>query len=1505
MASTKIDDEVAAGRAAADKLANDWDNRDWIPAAPTTTWARAAVDRLGEIIATTPSILRASIKGAGKGASTLSPRPFQGIIECLQNADDLGASRLCIVYRSIPRPELLIVHNGSPVTLANVGAMLLPWLSTKDDDPEASGRFGIGQRTLGSLGGPIAIHASPFHFIMGDYGPETCEPEVEVAGVYSETDRDTMILVPLFSTVTGESVAEAIRELGVDALVFMKSIRSIQFCHLDDPSENLDFAVDVISLGERLISFGGDDTSVELAEVQTVTSDDAAEVRTYRRYMTRRTVKPSERRSNKATGDTTPIGICVPMNGQRSLCLYDRMPLPMFTGLPIGLNAQFDPDSARSTLQPTKWNEARFADLGKLVVWAALEAFAENTALGWSHVPLEAEVEQGDGWTKSRIMDLVATCHKELIEQLEVNTPVGSILVPDLAYEEVDLEPLLTEQDIERLRPDSAAMHLAGRDSEGRWRLVLDELGQSDVVGFVEALEILDGDTERSPDWFIAFASLAEKNKMTRQFVTRASILLEDKTVTACPLKSDTWVLVKRASPEALATRLGLARTIHSAYLEPESSASAFVSKLESFGALFDNRDTNADVFAILGRAPSIGAETKATVRLEDEELLELRNAWAELTRDQRSALGPRIARCIELMAVWYDASGRRQKGWARPVEMYLPAAIDREVDSFAKAAGRAVGLKWADPGYAKLLKRRSGRSAIGAQRLLAAWGVGREPRLIMPSDERVLWTRDTTPASPLSAMQTADQLHAIRSGRSYTHLIDDHWSPDAEAVAADIAKAPVKSRRRRAIAFLATLSRGWDRRYSEVATTFPAYAYNGYWHRGEEVRATWLARLADIKWMPDGGNGLQCPSDLQLQVSGVAPRPNERSMTVAKFDGHILRSGILAALGVKSGPTQRDLVSRLQVLSKKPVSDAVTKEAFLTYQLLAASLRDRSEGVPEGRMTDAQLRNAFRAGRDGPGLLLVGKQWNSPEQVLRGPAIFGSYRAFAPHIEGLESLWTALGVGLPTAIDAIAVLKEMANGPPTPTELGVAIRALTLVSGAVHNMSPQLRTTLRKLPLWTGQKWAVERPIYVLEGEALLAAAPASMAVWRPGLSSFAVLESLLEPLGVVKLSPSDFRATSTPAYGIAEGESLRPTFSGAVSLLRQELVRADQPLLDSLSVDWDELLAAPVVIDPELSIVATLQTGEVVLSARAHVEREPLRLIIRDASEAATAEGAGAAVASLFKGDRQKAAWAWAAVWPRAILGEKAEGALLPKIRADRGEALERLEKLAKQANQRTGKKKNGKSNKSNPAKSKTSQPVQVRKLRELNDLEPSKGTIVNEAAEPTGSLIFAKRRKTEERTFKPGGGAGDKLGSLPVRTVLPPSSDRESMALEAVRRALRLDFPQLNDLRAVRGVGVDAVDELRQCYEIKMTASAKMPTDVTLTASEVEAAKNDPDFFLAIVSGLEEGVGQLRVRFIFDPLATLDVRIRGDLTLTGVDKAAALEFTFQKPNKAESAD
>ena len=107
--------------------------------------------------------------------------------------------------------------------------------------------------------------------------------------------------------------------------------------------------------------------------------------------------------------------------------------------------------------------------------------------------------------------------------------------------------------------------------------------------------------------------------------------------------------------------------------------------------------------------------------------------------------------------------------------------------------------------------------------------------------------------------------------------------------------------------------------------------------------------------------------------------------------------------------------------------------------------------------------------------------------------------------------------------------------------------------------------------------------------------------------------------------------------------------------------------------------------------------------------------------------------------------------------------------------------------------------------------------------------------------------------------------------------------------------------NHCECAKFFGADAIDELHQLYEIKMESSAEFPNEVTLTRAEVDAAQNNPDFFLAIVSGVEDGAGELRVRFIFDPLSRLAVRIKGEVTLTGVRDVEALEYRFSKSEGA----
>jgi hypothetical protein len=239
---------------------------------------------------------------------------------------------------------------------------------------------------------------------------------------------------------------------------------------------------------------------------------------------------------------------------------------------------------------------------------------------------------------------------------------------------------------------------------------------------------------------------------------------------------------------------------------------------------------------------------------------------------------------------------------------------------------------------------------------------------------------------------------------------------------------------------------------------------------------------------------------------------------------------------------------------------------------------------------------------------------------------------------------------------------------------------------------------------------------------------------------------------------------------------------------------------------------------------------------------------------------------------------------------------------MKAATAQPVDRLSELQAQATARENKRGAGKGATqkagNSPGAATGAPKVEVRQLRDLTQLDPSDGVIVNTGVTSEG-IVFVKPRGSGQpgRTFTGSGAEKGQSSSTRTRTVLPPSSDREDLALEAVRRALRLDHDQIRDMRERRGVGVDAIDELRQCYEIKMTSSAGFPAEVTLLPSEVEAAQNDPDFFLALVSGLEEGEGSLKVRFIFKPLEVLAAKINGNVTLTGTDKVQALEYNFAK--------
>ena len=115
------------------------------------------------------------------------------------------------------------------------------------------------------------------------------------------------------------------------------------------------------------------------------------------------------------------------------------------------------------------------------------------------------------------------------------------------------------------------------------------------------------------------------------------------------------------------------------------------------------------------------------------------------------------------------------------------------------------------------------------------------------------------------------------------------------------------------------------------------------------------------------------------------------------------------------------------------------------------------------------------------------------------------------------------------------------------------------------------------------------------------------------------------------------------------------------------------------------------------------------------------------------------------------------------------------------------------------------------------------------------------------------------------------------------------------------LSSDQNEVADIRTQRGVGADAVDELKKYYELKVSAGPE-PNEVRLTDSEVQRALTTPDFFLVVVSNIEGADARPTVRFVVDPLNQLQPTESGSITLSGVAEAKSLVYHFEPDDDAQ---
>lgn len=1511
----------SAGRTAAERLAHSWPDRSWVTDAPSPAWARGAIERFGELLREQPAIFRASREGSERGAESLSPRPYQGILESLQNADDVRASALRMRVVRGATSELLLGHDGDPVDLGHAGAMLLPWLTTKEDEAEASGRFGIGQQTLRSLGGPIEVHCPPYHFRLASDGPGWVEPAADVEGVYSAAARNTLNRVPLEFGTDVDQLIDFVVKLGARSLLFLKHVRLLTLAE----GGRVDRVVrhEVVVEGQQRLTFR---IREHQAPGEWTRLCDPSTGRTYHRYVADVPIARSERRRHKALGPTTAVGVAIPCQAGEVGGIYDRLPLPIPSAFPFSLNAQFDPDAARSTILELPWNERRLEDLGDMVAAGTIECFSRDPVSAWRGVPLQEETADGiGGWLTDRVRTaIIARAQDQLAAELNIATPHGSRPLDALTYEAEELDSVVTAADLELLCPDRTAVPVEVRDGAARWRTVLSELGRSHELGVGKALALFDLDDgglgARDPAWFVGMARAAVDADVIGDFLSKRSILLADGRRIQPPASGVPRTLVARLTAGSVGAILGIALPLNPAYVDQSTDAQIVQAALREAVVLLDEVDSPGAAFEVLARDRE--ASTIDPVRLNDNQLLALRDAFETMDADRQGELGPKVGKNIQLTGYVFTTGGSREERWVRPVDAYLPTVIDRETGSFARSAASTLGLCWVHARYARILKRAGGRRELGAQRFLVKLGAATQPRLIRPTNESAPYARDPRAASAVSGVSRPSiQLREIRAlVPTRTHLLEDRWSPDLDVVIANISDdRSAKRRRARGLALLRVLSRAWERHYADHQSAQAVHRSYGWEGRGE-VLATWLARAAETAWLPSASGRTRAPIELSLPTeANRLAYGTDRNAFLADLDDTILRGPAVQALRIRRGPAVSSLVERLRELAEAVPSPEAADEARGIYQLVALAVPAEGRAEPIDDMSVAELRAAFAPSPRGRGLLLAGDRWYGPQEVLSGPHIFGSYRPFVPHSPTLRSLWRLLGIREPTATDCIAVLRELADAPLEMHDVGVILETTRTLAGLLAQITPQLRTQVGRLPLWTARGWIRTRPVYAIEDIALASEIGDQVPVWEHGFGSLLQLEDLLNALKVTVVRREDFRPAALMARDRVEGDRIRPSFFLAAEHLRDELAKGDPTLHSAITVPWQELVTADVFVDADLALTWTAPTGTAIsVKANAHMMRDPLALIVRSASLAGVAEAAGAAVASLFAGDRQKVAWAWASMWQRAEAGLASAGVILSDhgVDADDG-GTARLLRLKGQASDRRGRGDRSRGRAAGGMATAAAGAVVVRTLKDVSQFEPDDGTVVNRGRSKAGVILPTSGAITrpEPAADKPGDtGAGQGDGpsdgramgdgapaGVPTspprrRTVLPPMTEREQRAFDAVQAALALNPPEIDDLRARRGIGADAMDDLRQLYEIKM-ASGELSNEITLTRAEAEAAQ-DPDFFLALVAGLEDRDVPLSVRFIFDPLRRLALRITGEVTLSGLREVEALEYRFRKP-------
>lgn len=1408
------------------------------------------------LLAHTPALLQEAIESAGHAAEGTNVDPYQGVVEVLQNAEDRRAREVRVMFRDRGAArQMLIVHNGQPVEYEHILAMMLPFVSTKRDDTELRGRFGIGLKTLRRICTDIEVHGSPYHFGSGEGVSIIERPAEDAIADFYHPATDTLLVLELEADFDATAFGNWFEAWTDDGLIFLDDVRHFELVR--DYGGSVVRSIKATAWNDLPVQ--GD----ELSHLQRRTVTAGA-----RRYLVHRgfvKVPEGHQRFHKRTGTTTAISVATASTEEEAgIFVGFRTRIP--TALPFAIDAQFDPIASREGIQENKWNEWLLGQVGTVLAHAAASALSITPRSAWSLVPVAGEGVKDERWPATVLAAAFDAARKSFNELARFG-PAGNRTLAEIAYEDQLLNDLLTEDDVAALAPDKCPLARELRDKRQRWRKVVDALAISRKISPVDVISGMSSGVFAIKDstwWVEAVVTLTAGCEPGQIFSARIWLSDDGTLVTAEPRDATDRKLVFGSTLPPLSQRHRLFDVLHSEFGSAKGRVAIdWLGKHAAFKTHIEAEDELLAFAAAFEEDP---------IRLSPEELRELRDLLDPLSIRQAEKIGERLGRAALIEAVEAETKGKRS--WRLPTEVYLPKAIDKDTPHWPNAASGIAGIFWAHPAYdeglrtglGKRRKRADGSRSRGARNFLTLLGVATGMRLTKGQD------RGERSENRLASMQS----------QSATKLSYDICSEDLDRVLRPITnkRLPKKERKERALALLRSLSRDWSRGLQDQASVPGEHTARVHTYTRGTHDALWLDRLKEAEWIPVGRDRFRRPSEAAVRTAETQAIYKAEDF-VAGIGANDLDEDFLGALGLTARVRVSDLLTMLEDMRDG-------REAFdenrveLAYQYFAR-LIGSATWLPEiGDTPINDFRNRFAARR---GLVLVvnGKDeydWRRPDQVRRGKAVIpdaGLYAAF----ERFSPLWKVLGIKETSVEDCCGYLKTHAERSDSSADQGVVIQVYRYMSGMLATRD-DVPSSCRYIPLACHGGWWARRPIYSVADAVLrdrLADALPEHRFWCPPCDTRSI-EHLVNALSVHLISPDvrplpDRRAEES-------GEDLVSTFQAAVDHLSNTLGKADAKLRQALTVSWDALRAAKLfVYDGDVPVdVMVAQLGMTIQTQiPAHIRLDPLEFhLSRDALE--LREHAGAAVASLFESSTvYPFDGEWALAWQaasrevaKALQFSVDDAAHKAKVEAT-ADRIARREKGSVKLTRRDPKN----------SSSSNSPPPPPRELKDfqsgISSVEIVEGTPAKSAKSPVNTTL--KRRPSPSRSSS----------EQRVANTNYTNGQLEDFGWEVLMHVLdRADGTELEDFRRRHGVGADGAFDWTEFVELK-AAGRSMQTSVSFTPAEFKRAlERGNDYILALVYNCEKGLNTT-VKLIFDPVRRASLRETEGVRLNNLPEASGI--------------